>query len=326
MYDKKNIFSAMFLSILMFSLIIPVHGENRIKNINTFAVYYGDDSVEELEKFDLVILSPLLQEEAIELNKFGVITIGYLSLTTIGGWEPWAKNVSKEMIIGHYEEWGEKIVNVCDQRWREIVLNEAIPYILKKGFKGVFLDNLDMIDKYPFMRNCVIELVKDIREKYPNSIIVVNRGFSVIEDIAPYIDAVLFEGFGTYYNFSTKQYLKWQGNDYKWMINVAEKLKTLSAKYGFIVLALGYADLDNETMLKQYCEYVSNLASKYGFIPYIGNVYLNKVNTLCLPMFQKHSYTEKPTIRIIDYVPYILPMILAIIIVIAVRYWKTKSK
>ncbi len=191
-----------------------VYGGNGIERISSFVVYYGDNRVEELRMFDLAILSPLLEEEIVELNNYGVITIGYVSLTTVGGWEPWAKNVSDDLVVGSYVEWREKTVNACDCRWEEILLDQAIPYILGKGFKGIFLDNLDMVDNYPFMKNCVRKIIRDIRRKYPSIIIVVNRGFAIVEDIAPYVDAVLFEDFGTYYDFSKKQYLKWSGSDY----------------------------------------------------------------------------------------------------------------
>jgi len=307
---------------------MPVYGRNRIGRISSFVVYYGGDRVEELRNFDLAILSPLLEDEVVELNNYGVITVGYVSLTTVGDWEPWAKNVSDDMVVGSYVEWGERIVNACDCRWEEILLNHAIPYILGKGFKGIFLDNLDMVDDYPFMKNCVIKLVKDIRKKHPNVIIVVNRGFAIVEDIAPYVDAVLFEDFGTYYDFSKKQYLKWSGSDYVWMINVAEKLRKLSMKYGIIVLALGYADLNNKTMLNEYCEYVSNLASEYGFVSYVGNIYLDKVNTMYLSFIKDYSVEESESEQRVGYVNNVYFLVLAtaiIFIMVFIVIWLRKK-
>lgn len=63
----------------------------------SFAVYYGDISasnINELSKFDLLILSPLVEEDYIkELKSKNVTVVGYLSLATIGGWEPWAEDV-----------------------------------------------------------------------------------------------------------------------------------------------------------------------------------------------------------------------------------------
>ncbi len=300
MQYRKLFLCFLTLLILLSTLSTLVLGRSRIEGINNFTVYYGNNEVEELKKFDLAILSPLLEDEIRQLNNYGILTIAYVSLTTVGGWEPWAKDVSNDFVIGTYAEWGEKIVNACDFRWRNIMLNQAIPFILERGFKGVFLDNLDIVDKYPFMRNCVVGLVKDIRGKYPNIVIVVNRGFSIIEEIAPFIDAILFENFGTYYDFNTKQYRKWKDEDYYWMLSIAEKLEKLKRKYSITVLALGYADLNNETMLRDFCNYVSNLASKYGFIPYVGNAYLNTVNTKCLWASKNHIGEKGSTFAIVS--------------------------
>ena len=93
---------------VIFLTIIPVYEGGRVERVSNFVVYYGDDRVEELRKFDLVILSPLLEDEVVELNNYGVITVGYVSLTAVGSWEPWAKNVSGDMVVGSYVEWGRE--------------------------------------------------------------------------------------------------------------------------------------------------------------------------------------------------------------------------
>ena len=281
----------LLLILLLSSLYVVVRVQSKLLHkIENFVVYYGSDKIDVISKFDLAILSPLLSKNNIrKLNDQGVITIGYISLTTIGGWEPWVKNVTKDIIIGRYSQWGENIINVSSTKWHKIVLEVAIPYILDKGFRGVFLDNLDMVDRYPWMKNGIINLVKTIRQEYPNVIIIVNRGFTIIDSIAPYIDAVLFECFGTYYDFSSKKYLKWSGGDYEWMINIAQHLRELSERYGLLVLALGYTDLKNNTMLIEYTNYVNNLAKLYGFIPYVAEISLTKINPL---------YLKKETIKI----------------------------
>ena len=275
----KAILSVLFL--ITVSMSVALANNRDIHGVKSFIVYYGSDRVEELSRVDLAILSPLIDKEVIEeLDRNNVITIGYISLTTIGHWEPWSRNVSEDMIVARNPAWSEDIINVTDPRWQHIVLDEAIPYILDRGFRGVFLDNLDMVDQYPWMRDSIIKLVKMIRSRYPGIIMVVNRGFTLIDSIAPYIDAVLFEAFATYYNFTSHQYLKWSGSDYIWMINTAEHLRELGKRYGFIVLALGYTDLDNKTMLYEYSIYVNKLAETYGFIPYVAEITLTKINPL----------------------------------------------
>ncbi len=282
------------LLLIATSLSIPAFATvnycgHRLDSVRSFAVYYGSDDSElrKLTRFDLVILSPLIDNESIKyLRDHGVITLGYVSLTTLGGWEPWAASIPPELTVGRIENWNERVMNVCDARWVRVILDEAEPYVLSKGFDGVFLDNLDIVDEYPWMKDCIINLIRMIRDRYPKAVIIVNRGFSIVREIAPYIDAILYEDFGTYYDFKEHKYRKWRGSEYEWMISVAEMLRNLSRTYGVKILALGYADLNNETMLEEYCSYVYTLALKYGFVPYVAGINLDKVNTYCMQLLE----------------------------------------
>ncbi len=242
----------------------------------SFAVYYGDITDPHVFKgYNLVIVSSLLNKSIVEeLTSLDIVVAGYVSIATVGGWEPWAANVSDDMVLTKSDVWNEKVVNVSDPRWKQIILNEAIPYLLSKGFKGVFFDNLDQVDVYPWMADAMVDIIKEVRERYPSLVIVVNRGFTIVDRIAPYINAVLFECFGTYYDFSTGKYKKYTGSDLEWIKLQAERLKALSKKYGFTVLALGYANPQNATQWEEYSKYVAQLASQYGFPVYMSNVYL----------------------------------------------------
>jgi len=311
----------LFLIILSFSFTLAMC-DNRLEEVSTFAVYYGDDEVDKLALFDLAILSPMISGEAVEkLNSHNVVTVGYISIATIGGWEPWANLVSKDMVVGENPTWGEKIVNACSSKWLNIIVYNAIPYVLNKGFKGVFLDNLDVIDEYPYMKSSIVEIIRRIREANPNIVIIVNRGFSISKEIAPYIDAILFEDFGTHYDFSKNKYLKWTGSDYEWMVNTSKFLKRLSEEFKIKILALGYADLNNETMLKEYCEYVYSLALKYGFIPYVTNIHLNRVNTKYLPPLRTSTITSSRSLvmdNTYEYSTLTIPVILTIAVIVVV--------
>ncbi len=92
------------------------------------------------------------------------------------------------------------------------------------------------------------------------------------------------------YGFKSKKYMAWKGEDYEWINKISLELENLSARYCLKVLALGYADLSNKTQALEYCKIVYNLAEKYNFTPYVSNVYLNKVNTIC-PLPSLKSYT-----------------------------------
>lgn len=226
---------------------------------------------------DTLILSPL--EENLSMVSMGVDSVlGYMSLTTVGGWEPWAGNVTSDMIIG-YTSWGDAVVNVSDPRWVSIVLEEAVPYILFKGFSGVMLDNLDMVDAYPELYGGIVSLVQLIDEAYPNISIVVNRGFTVLPDIAGRIDGLLFEAYGSYYDFATSEYKPYTGQDLEWINNTLRATMQLAQEYGFKVLGLAYGD-PGQPSWEEILDTVCSLNEPYNNPVYITDVYLGTIGVV----------------------------------------------
>jgi len=249
------------------------------KDISNFLVYYGEDRGSDIARFDLAILSPLMEEAVLSyIRSSGTVIVGYLSLTTIGNWEPWASHVEDTWVVGEWEEWGELIINACEPGWRKLLLEEAIPFLVERGFQGLFLDNIDMAEEFPWMADALFELVADIRERWPNLFLVQNRGFCVLNRTAPLIDAFLFEDFGTFYNFTSSRYEKLSAEELSWLRERANELVELRAKYGLVILALAYADPSDPEIMEDYMSYVNSLASEYGFIPYVADIALTYIN------------------------------------------------
>ena len=254
------------LPMLLVLLLLPLSSAS-------FAVYYGRVGPSELSKlnrFDVLILSPTVDEEYVSSLSQKHTVVGYISLATVGGWEPWAKNVPGDIVIGENREWGEKVVDFSSPKWRSIVLDQAIPYILSRGFDGVFLDNVDYVEVYPEKKRAMVNLIRAIRERYPGIVIIVNRGFSIKDEVAPYIDYVLFEDFVTYYDFSTGKYKIFSESDLEWEFEQVKELQALHVP----VLALSYADLDNETQVREFSEVICSYAEKYN----VSEVYLADVS------------------------------------------------
>jgi len=284
MKRSKRVLSIVLLSLIIESVCYVVLSdffnqnniEHRLISVSNYAVYYGDFDVN-LTKFDLVITSPLYLSEEVALLKNSSIVVAYLSLTTISGWEPWAENVSEDLIIGYDPDWDEYIINVSDPRWEKIVLN-VVEWFLSKGYSGVFLDNVDMVEDYPSLNWSVIEIMGKIRKTYRGAIIVQNRGFAVLNITSKYIDLLLFEDFGSLYDFEQGTYRKFNEEEMRWLRKTALWIKQLSDKYKFKVLALGYANMSNLEQLSEIEEYTNQLASEYDFIPYVADLYLDKLN------------------------------------------------
>ncbi len=221
-------------------------------------IYYGDltpSVMQSLSPCSVLVLPPTTPIEVVKRLSSSRIVLGYISVATIGDWEPWANMVPDSLIIGENRVWQEKIVNVCSGEWRKI-FEYAVDYVLDHGFNGVFLDNLDIVDEYPWMKKCIVELVRSVKERYPHAVVMVNRGFTILPDIADSIDYLLVEAYPTYYDFEHHVYRTWSGSDLEWIVSQVRRAVRLGEQYGFRVVALAYGDPGDNSVVDEICRII----------------------------------------------------------------------
>ena len=80
------------------------------------------------------------------LHDRGVTVLAYLSVGTIERWRGWYDRV-KRFRLKAWRDWEDEwFADVSKVRLRRIVSREVAPGMLAKGFDGLFLDNVDMIE------------------------------------------------------------------------------------------------------------------------------------------------------------------------------------
>ena len=204
------------------------NSEQKSVRVRTYANTYQDytkEDLERLKKFDVAAIEPysLPDSEFVgELAGSGTQALAYVSIGEADNgrrywsdWEPGdrtpdnpgipraAVTATDPMFIGPDPGWeGSYFVDASNHRWRDIIINQEIPYVLWLGrgrFTGLMLDVVDVVDEYEGrpggerMRTGMIDLVKAIHDKYPDLQVVPNRGFGILSEMAPYIDAFKFE-------------------------------------------------------------------------------------------------------------------------------------
>ncbi|MCI0515626.1 hypothetical protein L0128_20620, partial [candidate division KSB1 bacterium] len=104
---------------------------------------------------------------------------------------------------------------------------------------------------------------------------VANRGFAVLEAVAPYISGLMYEAFSMAdYDWQNKEYLPQTPFQRTESAYKAVKLiNRVREKYDFQVFALDYA---KPTDLKKIQEYYDR-AWSYNFLPYVSTIELNQV-------------------------------------------------
>jgi uncharacterized protein (TIGR01370 family) len=238
------------------------HG--RLDGVQSYAVYYGNnlEYAAHLGDYDLGIVQPnTLSIPAIKkLVSSGKRLVAYI---TVGESDGPSFGLPKEWVLGTNENWGSKFVDANQIGWQDRVLERATD-IISFGFSGFFLDTLDTVDLFPKTKPGMIRIVERLRQKFPNAVIVQNRGFAVLPETSKLIDAVMFEDYSTSFNFETQQYLSSDGD----ASAVLQVMKT-----GVKVLALDYA---NDPKLRRRA---IDRAKAAGFLPFVTNISLNTLES-----------------------------------------------
>jgi hypothetical protein len=92
-------------------------------------------------------------------------------------------------------------------KWRDFILCAA-DYLFKMGFDGVMFDDVDVAGVHPELKDSMVELIAEVRRRYPEKVLGLNRGFALLDKVRDYIDFVLIEDLGTRWDFSINDYRK----------------------------------------------------------------------------------------------------------------------
>jgi uncharacterized protein (TIGR01370 family) len=241
---------------------------DRIKTIKNYTVYYGKGRVADLARYDLAIVQPdtLSQAELAQLKAKGTLVAVYLSIGEVELTRPWYIDgrADPRWILGKNENWGSYFIDARQVGWQKLMVSLAGEYIAK-GFDGLFLDTVDTVSVYPETRPGMLATIQALRAAYPQALIIQNRGFNLVEEVAGALDAVMFEDVSTSYNFEKKEYL--------YADNSAEILNMVDIhnRTGLPVLGLDYVPADNPGM----AAHAVKIARRYGFIPAVSVIDLD---------------------------------------------------
>ncbi|MGE3510540.1 MAG: endo alpha-1,4 polygalactosaminidase [Vicinamibacterales bacterium] len=183
-------------------------------------------------------------------------------------------------VLDAHPDWtGSHYVDARHAAWRRTVLERIVPQALESGFTGLFLDTLDDAgfleaqdpERYRGMRDAAIRLVRAIRERHPRAILMVNRGFDLMADIAPHIDMLLGESVLTTFEGATRQYVRRPVSDVTWQVEALQRAKGLNPSLR--LFTLDYWDpSDTDGLRRIYRE-----QRALGFSPYVSTPMLDTV-------------------------------------------------
>ncbi len=190
----------------------------RLAAVETFALALGDgalsgDPARRYSDYDLVVLDGASAPPAAvrALRSSGAIVLGYLSVGTIERYRPWYA-AAKRYRMERWDDWpGEHFADVARPGYRALIARRVAPRILARGFDGLFLDNVDMIEGRPArfsrgMRSLVRTLGALAHRR--GGLLMAQNGEDVIGPMLAHLDAWNREDVSTSYDFDRRRYLR----------------------------------------------------------------------------------------------------------------------
>jgi hypothetical protein len=263
-----------------------------VKAKDMFGFYYGDiysAKWNDYEKLVIDIRNFSQYSSPTDLSETNARLITYLSIgqtdTLIegdkqgpGGYASWYLDQDGNDFPDQNPDWGSYYVDANSNAWHDYVLQTLIPELSSGVISGLFLDTLDTVDIYPETTNGMIALVNKIRLYYPDYYIVQNRGLAIINETAGSINALLFEGFSTYYDFDTGEYKKWSESDLNYLDQIGTMLNQLKQIYPIDIWTLDYREEDDNDLLR----FAIERAVRFGFTPSTTDIFIKRLDLMNL--------------------------------------------
>ena len=262
----KHLCCSRFILIL-FLAYAPLFGVLQDKSA---IVYYGDDiSYPMVGIHDYIIVQPsLTNTKAHGFSLYRDKVYAYISIGEIDRNIKEYTNVKKEWILGENKAWSSDVLDLTNPEYQKFLFEKMIEPQMKKGFKNFFFDTLDSYhlvaktaQKKEQSEKALIEIINTFHKRYPDSKLVINRGFEIIDKVHSSVDAVLFESYHYGLHGENLAYKKVTQSDKEWLDLQIKKIQA----HNLDVIALDYLELEN----MDYADETIEVIKQKGMIPYV---------------------------------------------------------
>ncbi|MDC0434576.1 endo alpha-1,4 polygalactosaminidase [bacterium] len=245
---------------------LPLHGR-------ATAFYYGSEpAVDILSQYDRLVLEPdnIKADELIRLKAEGARTYAYLSVGEVGPFRAYASDVKEQWVLGKNPTWDSQVLDLSNSELRNFLIGR-VDVLQAAGYEGLFLDTMDSFNlvagteqQRESQRAGLIELIRTIGTRFPQLQIISNRGFEVLDDIAPYVEAVAAESLYASWNNTAQIYTQVPEDDRRWLLS---KLDYAKNQLKLDVIAIEYLPPSRRTEALD----VAVRIAEHGFVPWVAN-------------------------------------------------------
>lgn len=271
-----------FIAILTY--IIAVNAMATAKSI--IFNYASEPDIYASQAFDIIVVQPYAKFNIKKINKNISQLFSYISLGEISQKEINKHKLNSKIVLGKNKTWHTLAVDQTHNIWHKYILKQ-IDVLVKKGYQGVFFDTADSF--YLFAKNNTIintqisgqaNLIRKIKNRYPNFKIIINRGFYLVPKYHKYIYGIAAESLYAGWNEAQNKYFHINENDRKYLLHKFDEAR----KYNILCIAIDYTN--NATHAKK----VAHKILQNNIIPYVTDNSLNKIGISSLEVFPRKIF------------------------------------
>lgn len=230
-------------------------------------------------RYDLLVLEPHHPRPIAPLRGPRARLLGYVSLGEVERGRSYVATLDRVgALLAPNPNWPDaRHVDLRHPEWTRVLIEEAIPAILALGYDGIFMDTLDnaeAMERQDPRRNkgmvaAGAALVAAVRARFPRILMMLNRGYAALPEVAPHIDYLLGESMASRWSFAGKRYETLSDADWLWQ---AERLRAARVRNPRLGLTtLDYWDPgDRRTVAALYAR-----ERAAGFHPYVATLALD---------------------------------------------------
>ncbi len=275
------IYSTFCLSFGIALSCLPAQGSTQDLTLAPdIAFFYGHSlPLQALQNFDQLVVQPdhVSAAQRHQLQQAGVQLLAYVSIGEIAADDPQHKKLKKDWIIGSNPNWNSSVLDVRKTEVDQFLWQTYIRPVMKAGYQGVFLDTLDsyqLVSKTTRQRQAyeqgLVRIIKHIKNRWPQAIIILNRGFEIIPRVAKQINGVVAESLFSAFNGDKKGYSIVSKVDRDWLIAALHRIQKT---YHLPITVLDYLP-DNRW---QEAATLAKKIAALGFVPWISDGHLNSM-------------------------------------------------